>query len=85
MAGAIFLTTMSLTPAATVIDTESRPAEALRLVYLNTPGPGGGGGGGGLRQPTPPPKALREGRRKISSPVPVRRPPPRVDACRDAA
>lgn len=79
MAWAIFLTTLSLTPTAMVVRTESPPAEQLRLVYLNTPGPGGGGGGGGLRQPTPPPKALREGRRRVSSPVPVRRPPRRVE------
>src|SRR5439155_21240391 len=39
------------------------------------PGPGGGGGGGGLLQKAPPPKALREGHRAISSPLPIRMPP----------
>src|SRR5262249_4613148 len=33
-----------------------------------------GGGGGGLRQPAPPPKAMREGRHPISSPVPAVKP-----------
>lgn len=47
----------------------------MRLVFLSTPGPGGGGGGGGLLQKTRPPKALREGRRAISSPIPLRKPP----------
>jgi TonB family protein len=45
------------------------------MVFLATPGPGGGGGGGGLLEPTPAPRALREGARRISSPVPVREPP----------
>ncbi|MDP1568504.1 MAG: energy transducer TonB [Vicinamibacterales bacterium] len=55
----------------------------VRLVFLSMPGPGGGGGGGGLRQPTPPPRAERQGTRRLSSPVPARpltppmRPPPR--------
>src|SRR5256885_365147 len=56
---------VSLTPV-------QRPAEPLRLVFLATPGPGGGGGGGGLLQKAPPPKAMREGHRRISSPVPQR-------------
>ena len=55
------------------------PAEPMRLVFIATPGPGGGGGGGGLLQKAPPPKALREGRRAISSPVPVRREPKPIE------
>ena len=47
----------------------------MRLVYLALPGPGGGGGGGGLRQKLAPPKAKREGTRKIDSPLPVRETP----------
>lgn len=55
------------------------PVETSRLVYLNLPGPGGGGGGGGLRQPLPPPRAKREGRSAVSSPLPEREPPPPVE------
>ena len=50
-----------------------------RLVFLATPGPGGGGGGGGLRQPMPPPKAEREGPATISSPVPERIEPRKIE------
>mgnify|MGYP001616661672 CR=1 FL=1 len=50
----------------------------VRLVFTSEPGPGGGGGGGGLRQPAPPPKAKLKGPSRVSSPVPVRRPPPPV-------
>jgi periplasmic protein TonB len=70
---AIFVTTVGLVPAGTTLRTDD-PRET-RLVFIATPGPGGGGGGGGLLQPTQPPKALREGRRQISSPAPVRKPP----------
>jgi protein TonB len=51
----------------------------MRLVFVATPGPGGGGGGGGRLQKAPAPKALREGRRTLSSPVPVRREPKPVE------
>jgi protein TonB len=51
----------------------------LRLVYLIAPGAGGGGGGGGRHEPAPPPPAERKGRSELRSPVPLRRPPPRVD------
>ena len=51
----------------------------VRLVFLVAPGPGGGGGGGGLRQPAPAPPAERRGVAQMHSPVPVRRPPPRVE------
>jgi TonB family protein len=78
IAAVVLITTFGLAPAATTLATATRP-EDLRMVFVATPGPGGGGGGGGLRQPAPPPKALREGRRTLSSPLPVRRPPPPVE------
>jgi TonB family protein len=71
----VFLATFNLSPRAASFKPDDRPAEPMRLVFLATPGPGGGGGGGGLLQKAPPPKALREGRHSISSPVPVRREP----------
>ena len=74
IAFAIFLATFNLSPRAAVLRDDIRP-DPMRLVFLATPGPGGGGGGGGLLQKAPPPKALREGRRAISSPVPVRQEP----------
>ncbi len=60
---------------AAVLRLDDRPNDLMRLVFLPTPGPGGGGGGGGLQQPKPAPKAMREGTRKISSPVPLRKEP----------
>lgn len=57
---------------------ESRLDES-RLVFLNIPGPGGGGGGGGMRQPQPVPRAKREGRSAVNSPLPPREPPPPVE------
>jgi protein TonB len=51
----------------------------LRMVFLVTPGPGGGGGGGGLREPAPPPPAQRKDKSVLHSPVPVRKPPARVE------
>lgn len=50
--------------------------EPIRMVFLVSPGPGGGGGGGGLMQKSPPPKAMRKGVEKISSPLPARKLPP---------
>jgi TonB family protein len=75
VAAAILLTSLGLTSTTTRPGTNERRLEMTRLVFIATPGPGGGGGGGGLLQPTPPPKVLREGRRRINSPVPVREPP----------
>ena len=49
--------------------------EVVHLVFLSVAGPGGGGGGGGDLSKTPPPKALREGREAVSSPLQVRPPP----------
>jgi protein TonB len=77
IAFAVLLATFNLSPRAASLRDE-RPVDPMRLVFIATPGPGGGGGGGGLLQKAPPPKALREGRRAISSPVPVRREPPPV-------
>jgi protein TonB len=64
------LTTLTTAPTATTLGTDH--PEAARLVFLAGPGPGGGGGGGGLLHKPPPPKALREGHRTLSSPMPVR-------------
>src|SRR2546422_582853 len=73
IAVAVFVATFNLAPrAATIAD--DRPADPMHLVFLATPGPGGGGGGGGLQQKAPPPKAMREGRHAINSPVPTPKP-----------
>lgn len=77
VATVIFLTSLSLAPEATTTE-QPAPVEQMHLVFLTTPGPGGGGGGGGLLQPKPAPKALKTGRARVSSPVPVRRPPPPI-------
>jgi protein TonB len=75
IAFALFLTTFNLTPRAVSLRSDDHRADLMRLVFVATPGPGGGGGGGGLLQPTPPPKAMREGPARISSPIPKRREP----------
>jgi TonB family protein len=79
----IVITTMGLTSSATTLPSEQPAPEPSRLVFLMTPGPGGGGGGGGARQKPPAPKAMRQGTRRLSSPLPERRPPeaiaPEVD------
>jgi hypothetical protein len=74
---------LNIAPRAAVLRLDDRPDDLLRLVFLQTPGPGGGGGGGGLRERTPPPKAMREGTRRLSSPLPERQPPThgRAPAC----
>jgi protein TonB len=77
-AAIVFLTTFTIGPVATALKVDE-PREETRLIFLATPGPGGGGGGGGLLQPTPPPKAMREGRRIVSSPVPAHRPPKPIE------
>jgi TonB family protein len=78
IAATVFITTVGLAPTTTLAIDDRRP-EDIRLVFVATPGPGGGGGGGGRRQSQLPPKALREGRRSLSSPLPARRPPPPVE------
>jgi protein TonB len=72
---ALSLAAFNLSPRAAPLRTVDPPADPMRLVFVASPGPGGGGGGGGLLQKAPAPKALREGRSAISSPVPERRQP----------
>ena len=72
------LTTVTLTTASDTLDL-GEPPRLTRLVFVAEPGPGGGGGGGGLRMPDPPPKAERKGPHAISSPVPERLKPRRVE------
>jgi TonB family protein len=69
-----FVATLHLVPHAAAFTREMPHNDLMRLVFLAMPGPGGGGGGGGLHEPTPPPKAMREGRQHISSPVPAVKP-----------
>jgi periplasmic protein TonB len=71
----VFIAGFDLTPRAAALRSDDRPADLVRLVFLQTPGPGGGGGGGGLQQRPAPPKAMREGTRRISSPLPIRQEP----------
>jgi len=71
----VFITTFNLAPRAASLKIDDHPADPMRLVFVATPGPGGGGGGGGLQQKPAPPKALRQGRHTISSPLPERREP----------
>lgn len=78
LAFCVFIATFNLAPRAASLKQDDQPADPMRLVFLATPGPGGGGGGGGLLQKAPAPKALREGHRPISSPLPVRREPPPI-------
>ena len=78
-ASLLVIGSLDLTRADERTDAIEVPAEPTRLVYLALPGPGGGGGGGGLRMKTPPPKATREGPRKMSSPIPARRTPPPLE------
>lgn len=74
LAGIVLMTTMGLAKPAAVAASD----KATHLVFLIAPGPGGGGGGGGHREPAPPPPAERKGVETLRSPIPVRRPPPRV-------
>jgi len=71
----VFVATFNLAPRAASLPPDDRRPDPMRLVFLATPGPGGGGGGGGRLQKAPPPKALREGRHAISSPIPERHEP----------
>jgi periplasmic protein TonB len=77
---AVFIATFNLAPRAASLSPDDHPPNPMRLVFVATPGPGGGGGGGGLLQKARPPKAMREGRRAISSPIPQRREPKPVAA-----
>jgi TonB family protein len=78
VAALLVITSLGLTNADEKTEPIDRDAPPVRLVFLAQPGPGGGGGGGGLKMRTPPPKAQRQGPRKISSPIPARRVPPPV-------
>ena len=71
------LTTVRLTTASE--DTRVEQPQLPRLIFIAEPGPGGGGGGGGLRMPVPPPKAERKGSRPLSSPIPERIKPKRIE------
>lgn len=75
LAGLVLMTTMGMAKPAAVTPAD----KTMHLVFLMTPGPGGGGGGGGHREPAPPPPAERKGVETLRSPIPVRRPPPRVE------
>jgi len=75
LASCLFMAAFNLAPLAASLKLYEQPVEPMRLVFLMKPGPGGGGGGGGLVQKAPPPKALREGRERITSPLPIRREP----------
>jgi len=79
VAGVVFVTTVGLTHTEAVSAIADK-AEPMRMVFVALPGPGGGGGGGGLRQKRPAPKAELKGQKRLSSPVPIRRPPPQVEA-----
>ena len=72
----LMTTTMGMAKPAAVTPDDRKE---MRLVFLVAPGPGGGGGGGGHKEPAPPPPAERKGVEKLRSPIPVRRPPPRVE------
>jgi TonB family protein len=80
---AVLITTLGLSPTRATAAREQ--PEPMRLVFVALPGPGGGGGGGGLRQKAPPPKAEQEGRRSLSSPLPVREPPRPIEAEQEPA
>jgi periplasmic protein TonB len=77
-AAVVFMTTLGLAPSAATVDAVD--PQPVHLVFVALPGPGGGGGGGGKLQKAPPPKAEREGRHALSSPLPVREPPKPIEA-----
>jgi len=79
VAAFLVIATSNLAPRAAALKPEDRPPDPMRLVFLNLPGPGGGGGGGGLQQRPKPPKAMREGKKTLSSPIPVRREPKQIE------
>lgn len=79
VAAVFVIATSNLAPRAAASKIDDHPADPMRLVFLTTPGPGGGGGGGGLQQRAAPPKAMREGKHTISSPLPIRREPKPIE------
>jgi periplasmic protein TonB len=74
----LVISSLGLTNADEKTDAIEPDPTPTRMVYLALPGPGGGGGGGGMKMRTPPPKAERQGPRKVSSPIPARRLPPPI-------
>jgi TonB family protein len=76
-AGLVLLTSVGMAEPQARVSADEK--NEMRLVFLVQPGPGGGGGGGGRAEPVPPPPAERKGVARMRSPVPVRRPPPRID------
>jgi len=76
----LLLTTLGLLGATSTDDEVTKPeTDAVKLVYLMSPGPGGGGGGGGLLDLLPPPPAQKKSpspKKKVSSPVPTPKPQP---------
>lgn len=76
LAALVLLTTMGMAKPSVQTPADRK---ALGLVFLVAAGPGGGGGGGGHHEPAPPPPAQRQGVAALRSPIPVRRPPPRVE------
>ena len=75
VAGILFVASLGFAVADERTEPVKEP-EPMRMVFLALPGPGGGGGGGGLKMKTPPPKAMRKGVEKISSPLPAKKLPP---------
>ena len=75
LAAIAIATSIGLAPASASEEELVQEKTPMHLVYIAAPGPGGGGGGGGLKQRTPPPKAERKGRARLSSPLPERKAP----------
>jgi protein TonB len=79
LAALVIIATFNVAPRIANSDPPTHLVDSMQLIFLATPGPGGGGGGGGLEQPAPPPKAMLEGKRPVSSTAPdVRDPKPIV-------
>ncbi len=70
LAALVIIATFNVAPRIANSDAPTHLVDSLQLIFLATPGPGGGGGGSGLQQPAPPPKAMLEGKRAVSSPAP---------------
>jgi TonB family protein len=79
LAAIVVITTAGLRSAPSHSDVAIDESKKMRMIFLAVPGPGGGGGGGGLLQKAPPPKAQRKGHSALSSPLPRREPPKRLE------
>jgi len=75
LAALVIIATFNVAPRIANSDARTHLVDSMQLIFLATPGPGGGGGGSGLQQPAPPPKAMVEGKRAVSSPAPDARQP----------